>query len=589
MKKIIITTLSLALAVMIGIISTKTANADNHPICQPTDFTAEQYTVPAGGGTVLFWDTYGCDTVSIVPAEYPGDRPPYGSVSTGAIHRTTVYTLTAYDMFGNIGGQRILTITVNGGNSGGDDASNCRINEFKVDGDNEVTINERESVELSWETTGCDRAKITPEIGTVPVDGDEEVKPDQTTTYTLTAYDENGSSVTKTVRVRIEEIEDCSIDEFTANDYSIESGQSVTIRWRTTGADDIDIAPGYSNQAADGSVSVRPDRTTTYRLEVNCRQGSNISRNLTINVSDTRKAPQAITTVATVFGPNSAQLNGIAIPNTTTGSTSAWFEWGRTTNLGSRTNAQSINSNNNSNYYSDVVSGLQSGNTYYYRAVVQNQNGTAYGDIVRFQTKAVTVTTPPTVVRTQTIRNVVVAQSAPSLLELKIDSAYDRMCVGGQINYTVTYTNISSQTLKNTVLQINHQKEVTFVSSSMGNYDAVDRTVTVEIGSVAPGQSGTIRVQGAINDTAVPGNLTVMTATVVYTNTVTRAQENAIAYSLVTVSADCPNVLGASTFGFAAFLPNTLLGWLLLILVILALVVLARQLYRQKEVRTTTL
>ncbi|MDB5254889.1 MAG: hypothetical protein JWL92_265, partial [Candidatus Nomurabacteria bacterium] len=65
-----------------------------------------------------------------------------------------------------------------------------------------------------------------------------------------------------------------------------------------------------------------------------------------------------------------------------------------------------------------------------------------------------------------------------------------------------------------------------------------------------------------------------------------RAQENAIAYSLITISNDCPAVLGASVFGFGGFLPTTLLGWLLLILIILALIVLARMLYRKNEQRT---
>ncbi len=74
-----------------------------------------------------------------------------------------------------------------------------------------------------------------------------------------------------------------------------------------------------------------------------------------------------------------------------------------------------------------------------------------------------------------------------------------------------------------------------------------------------------------------------MTAQVVYTNTATKAQESAIAYSLVTVSEDCPNILGASATGFGSFLPDTLIEWLLLILIILALIVLGRQLTKKKD------
>jgi uncharacterized membrane protein YfcA len=42
-------------------------------------------------------------------------------------------------------------------------------------------------------------------------------------------------------------------------------------------------------------------------------------------------------------------------------------------------------------------------------------------------------------------------------------------------------------------------------------------------------------------------------------------------------------MIATSVLGFAGFLPQTLLQWLLLILVILALIVLARALYKKKE------
>lgn len=583
MKKFI---LILALGVLSSFFSTDLARA-NFEVCQPTDFTADEYVLFEGEGTVLHWDSVGCYDASIVPADYPGDRPPYGSVSTGAIHRTTVYTLTVYDEEGNIGGQRFLTIQIADKNTDNTDSgSDCKIDSFTAD---DYSLRDGDSTWLRWETTGCDRAKITPDIGSVSLNGDEFVRPAKDITYTLFAYDQDGTSVTKKVSISVENTT-CSIDEFSAEDTSIQRGESTTLRWRTTGADEVDITPGYGNRSDDGSVVVRPNDTTVYRLEARCASATK-SRSLTVRVADAKTAPQAITTVATVFSTSSAQLNGIAVPNTTTGGTSAWFEWGATQALGSRTASQQISSNNNSTYYNSVVSGLRAGGVYYYRAVVQNQNGTAYGDTVRFQTQTVSIITtpPPTIVRTQTTRSIVVAQSAPSLLELKIESRFDRMCVGGEIDYTITYTNISSQTLQNAILQVSHQKEVTFMNASRGNYDAVDRTLTAQLGSLPAGESGTVVVHGRINDTAVRGNLTVMTATVVYTNTVTRAQENAIAYSLVAVSLDCPNVLGASAFALGAFLPHTLLGWLLLILVILALVVLARQLYRKKEIPPTTL
>jgi hypothetical protein len=291
-----------------------------------------------------------------------------------------------------------------------------------------------------------------------------------------------------------------------------------------------------------------------------------------VNQVDQSSAPQAITTIANVLNGTQARLNGIAISHSSNGAT-AWFEWGVGGNYPNRTTAQRTANDIQSYPYSDLLSGLTPGVTYTYRAVVQNQYGTAYGAPASFRTS----TPSPVPVVRNTVRNVVVAQSAASLLELRVESNYDRMCVNGLIDYTISYKNISSQTLENAVLQFTNPAEITYLTASRGNYDVVTRTMTIALGNVAPNEQGFITVHARINDTAVRGNLAVATASVVYTNSKTHAQEDATAYSLITVSNDCPNGLGASTFGFGSFLPNTLLGWLLLILVILALIVLARQ------------
>jgi hypothetical protein len=582
MKKFIISIVTV-LAVMAFVPSFAHANFEE---CRPTDFTADMYILDEGEGTVLHWDSTGCDEARIDPAAYPDDRPPYGSVSTGRIDQTTVFTLTVYDVDGNIGGQRSLTVQIRENDHDDDDDDDhdndqCEIDNFDAD---DTTIEEGDSTELSWDTTDCDEVRINQGIGEVDLDGSEDVDPNSSTTYTLSAYKDGDLEDTDTVRIVVEDEEEeddeCSIDEFKADDYSINSGDSVRISWKTTGADSVDISPGYNNRAEDGNVTVSPSSTTTYRLEVDCDSGSSKSKTLTITVGrENSSQPQAVTTVATVTSSTTAQLNGIAFPNTSSGNTTAWFQWGPSTSVNFTTSSQSVPTNTGANYYNAPVSGLVPGTQYYYRAVVKNENGTAYGDIVPF--RSATATPSTTIVRTVQVSNSVVAKSAPSLLELRVDSAYDRMCVEGTIDYTVTYRNISTQTLQDAVLQINHQKEVTFVSSSRGAYDVLDRTITVDLGDLSPGETGTIILHGRINNAAVQGTLTVMTAQVVYTNGSTRAQESAIAYSLVTITDDCPNILGASAIGFGNFLPDTLLEWLLLIVIILALIVLGRNLYRQ--------
>lgn len=548
--------------------------------CHPTSFTAQEYTVQSGNGTVLHWDSQGCASAAIHPAAYPGDRPPYGSIATGAIMYATEFTLTVYDAQGNIGGQRFLTVNVNG-SSGSND---CEIDEFDAD---DTSIDDGDSTELTWRTTRCDYVTLTSVSGHLNTDGSRDVSPSSTTTYTLRAYDNNGNlGDTDTVTIHVDDNdEECSIDSFSASPSSIDRGDDSTLRWNTSGDVDYVTISGLSgNRSDDGSVSVSPYSTTTYTLRAHCNNGDTETDTVTVRMNNTQVSsqPQAITTVATILGGTQARLNGIAVPNTNNSTTRAWFEWGTGAGFGNRTNSQTVLSGFASQYYSDVISGLVPGGTYYYRAVVQNSDGTAYGDTVRFQTqRTVVTTTPPVIVRSTT--NTVVAKSAPSLLELRVESNYDRMCVNGSMEYTISYRNISNQTLDNAVLRFTHPKEITYLNASRGNYEVVDRTMTIDLGDIRPNESGTIIVHARVNDSAIRGNLTVATTSVVYTNTVSRAQEDAIAYALITVSEDCPNILGASAAGLGSFLPTTLLGWLLLILVILALIVLGRQFYKKTE------
>ncbi len=515
------------------------------------------------------------------------------------------------------GEQGVLTVRfhVDGTpNNGGGTTPSCAINSFNP---SPATIALGSSSVLTWNTSNCSYVSISTLASNLAADGSQSVSPTNTTTYRLTAYP-SGATATATVTVTNNNngcgssctppSNNCSINSFYVDSNSILQGQTTTMHWNTTGASSVNIS-GFGNENASGSMSISPYQSTNYTLTLsgnNCSGGGSQSQSTYVTVgqqqyyynnpnqtvSTVQTQPQAITTVAAVLGSYSAQLNGIAVPNISYGTTTAWFEYGPTTSLGNRSDSQNVNGFG-SYPYSGNISGLIPGATYYYRAVVQNQNGIAYGSVVPFTTTAVTSTyTPPTRVYVQsqtvtrsaaTTKTGLVAKSQPSLFKLEVDSSVDHMCVGGEINYTVNYQNISTSVLQNSILRVTLPGELTYASASQGDYDATDRTITISLGDVQPGQQGSVTVHAQVNDQAVVGKLAVITATMVYTNPVSHAQEQAIAYSLVTISNDCPSVLGASVFGFGGFLPQTLLAWLLLILVILALIVLARSLYHKKE------
>ena len=62
MKKIIISII--AVFAFAAFMPATFAHATGGQSCQPTDFTADEYTLDVGEGTVLHWDSIGCDEAS---------------------------------------------------------------------------------------------------------------------------------------------------------------------------------------------------------------------------------------------------------------------------------------------------------------------------------------------------------------------------------------------------------------------------------------------------------------------------------------------------------------------------------------------
>lgn len=71
------------------------------------------------------------------------------------------------------------------------------------------------------------------------------------------------------------------ITAFTVDKATIRPGESATLRWTTTGADDCVLTPGNQMLATNGSTTVTPTADTTYRLTC-----SGASKTLAVHVRD---------------------------------------------------------------------------------------------------------------------------------------------------------------------------------------------------------------------------------------------------------------------------------------------------------------
>jgi len=318
--------------------------------------------------------------------------------------------------------------------------------------------------------------------------------------------------------------------------------------------------------------------------------------------------PSVSTLSATSITSSSCKFNAIInIPNATL--TSGYFKYGTTSsNLSFTSTKDTVGSNVGNYQFSDVINNLSPAKTYYYRAVATNAYGTKEGELRSCLTKTntVVITTPGapvtrTVVRQTEVRPIVttvvpeqriIANSAPSLLFLRIDDRREDLTCSDVVDYQVVYKNVSDIVLANAILEVQLPAGVVYVKSSDGGtFSATTNTVTFNIGQVLPNQEDAKFIQADVNCPLVDSNMLVANASMSYTNTQTTAQEEAVAYDLDRFfnSTDVNGrigLTGAAIFG-AGFLPNSLLGWLILIVVVLGLIYLIRLFVVPGNLRTS--
>lgn len=103
-----------------------------------------------------------------------------------------------------------------------------------------------------------------------------------------------------------------------------------------------------------------------------------------ITLTFTNPPPAVVTLAASELTAGSARLRGTVNPGGA--ATTAWFQWGTTTNYGSETLATNLSATNVDVAVSQLLTLLPSGNTFHCRAVASNQAGVRYGGDVTFAT-----------------------------------------------------------------------------------------------------------------------------------------------------------------------------------------------------------
>lgn len=141
---------------------------------------------------------------------------------------------------------------------------------------------------------------------------------------------------------------------------------------------------------------------------------------------------------------------------------------------------------------------------------------------------------------------------------------------GDTLTYTVTYRNTNPTRLQDAILQVQLPNQYAYISNGNQNasYDDTANTVTFGLGAIASGETNTVTFQAQATGT---GSGTVITRGILSYDggSVTATDHDSYNGGAV-------DILGASVFG-AGFFPQTFGGWLAIVLIIAAIVIIARR------------
>jgi len=308
------------------------------PAAKVINFAAAPPQIEQGGTTTLSWRTENAQKVTLSMEEgAPGESIEPMGTKTVSPRSTTVFFLKAQgkDVEKKVTVAR-LTVTVIAPPAKPDP----QIAVFEADRRNLIR---GESTVLHWETIHASRIKL--DDAPVDAQGDIEIKPEQTTTYRLIAFNESGQSASGAVTITVEDLSrdeileiqellgrlgyavgtadgllgpntQTAIEAFqkntglaatglpsrdlaerlrhaqgsapvinslTADRQRIGPNDKTAIHWRTSGAQKVELVP-LGEVDPTGSLSVSPQKTTTYELVATGASGAKINRSITIEV-----------------------------------------------------------------------------------------------------------------------------------------------------------------------------------------------------------------------------------------------------------------------------------------------------------------
>jgi hypothetical protein len=281
----------------------------------------------------------------------------------------------------------------------------------------------------------------------------------------------------------------------------------------------VSVSDNETNQTVTKTITSLDEDTGYYfRCRIEDDGGetdTGSTKNFTTDENGGGNNPDVTTVSATGITTNSANLHGEVDPNGE--DTDVWFEWGTTTNLNRDTNSDNINGDVNSENFDYNITGLVAGTTYYFRAVAESNEGIDRGSILSFRTNGVVVppVVPPTIITRIVERIVGVEETVPEGLIVTLDSNKTNIS-DGEVEYTVTYENLTKETFTNAELTIEIPSELGFVNSSPNEDSSSGNELVYEIGTISPDEKESFTITTELDNNVDTSDLIVFTGTLNY-------------------------------------------------------------------------
>jgi uncharacterized repeat protein (TIGR01451 family) len=284
---------------------------------------------------------------------------------------------------------------------------------------------------------------------------------------------------------------------------------------------------GVSGDFSESIMGLTSGNTYYFRAVAENSSGRSYGTILNFNAGGyvgNPNGPVAVTLAATSIGATSGTLNGAGLLNVLSQGY-GWFEWGSNMNL-INTGSLITLARTPTAYFEENLTGLSAGTTYYYRAVVKDQNGVvSRGEIMSF--RATTGTYYPPTVYQPKVYGATVVKRVQDITFLNGTDTNISANVGDLVRFTIEIVNSGDYQLGNVVVRDKIPDYLEFANANQQNVNNPQREVSWFVGVMDPGVRKSMTL-----DMIVTGNISVG-STIVNTATLQSNRVNATSNDVV--------------------------------------------------------